>query len=128
MTAGSYTCQAVVPGFSPVMREATVQIQGPPVILGKDGAQFGSVGETVHIHCDTQSVPTAYKFKWSFNGKEITQDSQMFRIIETRDGSRVKSTIIIKDAKKHHFGEYLCGVQNEIGQTETVIKLREIGK
>ena len=52
----------------------------------------------------------------------------MFRIIETRDGSRVKSTIIIKDAKKHHFGEYSCGVENEIGQTETVIRLIEIGK
>ena len=128
LTAGSYTCQAAVPGFSPIIREAKVEMRGPPVILGKDGAQFGAVGETVHIHCETHSIPTAHKFMWSFNGKEITQDSQTFRIIETRDGSRVKSTIIIKDAKKHHFGEYLCGVQNEIGQTETVIKLREIGK
>jgi len=126
LTAGSYTCQAGVPGFSPIMREAKVQMRGPPVILGKNGAQFGSVGETVHIHCETHSVPTAHTFKWSFNGEEITKDSQTFRIIETRDGARVKSTIIIKDAKKHHFGEYLCGVQNEIGQTETVIKLREI--
>ena len=127
-TAGSYSCQAAVPGFSPIMRDAKVQMRGPPLILGKNGAQFGSVGETVHIHCETESIPIANEFFWTFNGEELSRDSQMFTIIETRDGSRVKSTVIIKNAKKHHFGEYLCGVQNEIGQTETVIKLREIGK
>ena len=106
-------------------------MRSPPVILGKNGAQFGNVGETVHIHCETESVPSASRFSWSFNGKDISGDGEneeMFSIIETRDGPRVKSTVIIKDAKKHHFGEYLCSVENEIGQTESVIKLREIGE
>ena len=79
LTAGSYTCQAAVPGFSPIIREAKVEMRGPPVILGKDGAQFGTVGETVHIHCETHSIPTVHKFMWSFNGEEITKDSQTFR-------------------------------------------------
>ena len=119
LTAGSYTCQAAVPGFSPIMSSARVQMRGPPVILGKNAAQFGSVGETVHIHCETESIPSANMFSWSFNGKNITGNSQLFSIIETRDGPRVKSTVIIKGAKKHHFGEYLCGVENELGQTAT---------
>ena len=127
-TAGRYTCQAAAPGFSPVRRTGRVRLRGPPTILASSAAQFGSRGETVHVHCETDSVPAAKQFRWKFNGMELSRDSPLFTIIETRDGSRVKSTVIIKNAESHHFGEYLCGVSNEIGQTETVIKLKEIGK
>ena len=101
---------------------------GPPVILEKDVAQYGTVGDTVQVHCETQSSPDLQTFVWRFNGQEVSKQSPVLSIVQSRSGNKVKSTIVIKNAQRHHFGEYYCAVENELGQAEAVIKLKELGK
>jgi len=124
-TSGTYTCQALVPGYSPASISSIVQIRGPPVILGHSGAQFGSSGETLHVVCEAESVPAAKTFSWSFNGNVLRSDSAVYSIIETQHGSRVRSTVIINYAQKEHFGDYVCNVENEIGSSAVSISLKE---
>ena len=99
-----------------------------PVILGSEEAQYGTLGDTVHVECETQSVPEVKHFTWHLNGDRITKDSPVISIVESRHGSNVKSTIVIKNAEKEHFGDYVCGVENELGSSQATIKLRELGK
>ena len=101
---------------------------GPPVILERDVAQYGTVGDTVQVHCETQSSPDIQTFIWRFNGEEVDKQSPVLSIVQSRSGNKVKSTIVIKNAQRHHFGEYYCAVENELGQAEAVIKLKELGK
>ena len=68
LTTGSYTCEAAVPGFSPIMKDMNVKMRGPPIIVGNNAAPFGSVGETVQIHCEAESTPVAYEFYWKYDG------------------------------------------------------------
>jgi hypothetical protein len=124
-TSGTYTCQALVSGYSPSSISSRVQIRGPPVILVDSGAQFGSSGETVHVVCEAESVPAAKTFSWSFNGNVLRSDSAVYSIIETQHGSRVRSTVIINYAAKEHFGDYVCNVENEIGSSAVSISLKE---
>ena len=104
-----------------------VTLLGPPMIYESDVAQYGTVGDTVQVHCESQSSPEIKNILWKFNGEELSRNSPVLSIVESRNGNRVKSTIVIKNAQKHHFGEYFCAVENELGQAEAVIKLQELG-
>ena len=102
---------------------------GPPVILEREVAQFGSVGDTVMVHCQSQSSPDITNIVWSFGGEEVKREGEGdISIVESRTGNRIKSTVVIKNAQKEHFGQYFCAVENELGQAEAVIKLEELGK
>ena len=102
---------------------------GPPVILEREVAQFGSVGDTVMVHCQSQSSPDITNILWSFRGEEVKREGEGdISIVESRTGNRIKSTVVIKNAQKEHFGQYFCAVENELGQAEAVIKLEELGK
>ena len=102
---------------------------GPPVILEREVAQFGSVGDTVMVHCQSQSSPDITNILWSFGGEEVKREGEGdISIVESRTGNRIKSTVVIKNAQKEHFGQYFCAVENELGQAEAVIKLEELGK
>ena len=102
---------------------------GPPVILEREVAQFGSVGDTVMVHCQSQSSPDITNILWSFEGEEVKREGEGdISIVESRTGNRIKSTVVIKNAQKEHFGQYFCAVENELGQAEAVIKLEELGK
>ena len=105
-----------------------MRLLAAPVILGSVAAQYGTLGDTVHVQCESESVPEVKLFTWQLNGVRITKDSPVISIVESRHGSSVKSTIIIKNAAKEHFGDYVCGVENELGRTQATIKLRELGK
>ena len=102
---------------------------GPPIIVQREVAQFGSVGETVMVHCESQSSPDITNILWRFEDEEVKrQDGGDISIVESRSGNRIKSTVVIKNAQKKHFGQYFCAVENELGQAEAAIKLEEIGK
>ena len=106
-----------------------VTLLGPPVILGTEEAQLGSLGETVMVHCHAQSSPDLTNILWTFGGEELKrQGGGDISIVESRTGTRIKSTVIIKNAQKEHFGQYLCAVENELGRTEAAIQLEELGK
>ena len=102
---------------------------GPPVILQREGAQYGSVGQTAMVHCETQSSPDITNILWKFGGEEVKrQGDGDISIVESQTGNRIKSTLVIKNAQKKHFGQYFCAVENELGQTEAAINLEELGK
>lgn len=105
-----------------------VTLLGPPVIFDSEVAQYGAVGDTVQVHCESQSALDIKRFIWKFNGEELSRDSRVLSIVESRNGNKVKSTIVIKNAQKDHFGEYHCGVENELGVAQAVIKLQELGR
>ena len=105
-----------------------MKLLAAPVIVGSELAQYGTLGDTVHVHCESQSLPEVKHFTWQLNGATITKDSPVMSIVESRHGSSVKSTIVIKNAEKEHFGDYVCGVENELGRTQATIRLRELGK
>ena len=113
---------------SPLTSDVQVSLLAAPVILGSEVAQYGRLGDTVHVECESRSVPEVRHFTWQLNGDRITKDSPVISIVESRHGSSVKSTIVIKNAEKEHFGDYVCGVENELGSTQATIKLRELGK
>ena len=49
---------------------------GPPVILEREVAQFGSVGDTVMVHCQSQSSPDITNILWSFEGEEVKREGE----------------------------------------------------
>ena len=101
---------------------------GPPVISETEIAQYGAIGDTVQVHCETRSAPDIAAFIWRFNGEELDKQSPALSIVESRTGNKVKSTLVIKNAQEEHFGEYYCAVENELGQAEAVIRLQQLGK
>ena len=101
---------------------------GPPVILAaSEAAQYGAVGDTVRVVCESRSAPDIRSIGWRFRGEELRQQSPELSIVEARRGDIVRSTLVISSAQPHHFGDYSCAVENELGQAEAVIKLRESG-
>lgn len=125
-TAGRYTCTAAVPGFSPVVAAARVQTRAPPRLTAPPGPQLGALGQPARLVCEAESVPAAKSFSWSFNGNLLR--SPEYSIIETQHGARVRSTVIINNAEKAHFGDYVCNVENEIGSSAVSITLLEKGE
>ena len=92
------------------------------------GSQFGRTGETVQVVCEAESVPAVKSFSWSFNGNVLRSDSEVYSIIETQHGARMRSTMIISRAGREHFGDYVCSVENEIGSSAVSISLKEKGE
>ena len=56
--------------------------------------------------------------------KQLVFTPKWWRWIE----HKIRSTVIIAEAKLDHFGEYKCRVTNEIGDSEATIRLVEKGK
>lgn len=121
-TTGRYFCQGSVLGFPEVEAEASVFLKGPPSI-GSPRQQFGTIGDTGQLECEAFSVPVAKHIIWVHNGREINtsspEHSELFSIVESRTKSQgtecVKSTLIIHDSRREHFGSYNCTVVNEYG-------------
>ena len=60
---------------------------------------YSSVGETVHVICEAESVPAAKTFSWTFNGTPLSSgstsgDPVTHSIIETQHGTSVRNCSI----------------------------------
>ena len=115
-------------GFSGVDHTATVLVRGPPMIVGDGEVQYGIPGETVHLSCEAESVPQVERVSWSYQGVVLQPGSQLYSMVETRRGPRIRSTLVIKRSDQRHFGDYRCVVGNNMGETATVIQLRPRGE
>ena len=127
-TTERFSCLVKVEGFSDIAHTATVSVRGPPMILGDGEVQYGIPGETVHLSCEAESVPQVERVSWSYQGVVLQPGSQLYSMVETRRGPRVRSTLVIKRSDQRHFGEYGCVVSNNMGETATVIQLRPRGE
>ncbi|XP_058812537.1 irregular chiasm C-roughest protein-like [Topomyia yanbarensis] len=115
-TAGRYVCKASVPGFPEVEAEATVYLRGPPSI-SSPRQQFGSITDTGRLECEAFSIPKAKHIIWAHNGHDINTSSEHdeYTVIESHQPEGVKSTLIIHNSQRQHFGGYNCTVINDYG-------------
>ena len=57
--------------------------------------EYSSVGETVHVICEAESVPAAKTFSWTFNGTPLgSSEPASHSIIETQHGTSVRNCSI----------------------------------
>ena len=56
---------------------------------------YSSVGETIHVICEAESVPAAKTFSWTFNGSPLSPSgAKKHSIIETQHGTSVRNRSI----------------------------------
>ncbi|XP_055586391.1 irregular chiasm C-roughest protein-like [Uranotaenia lowii] len=115
-TAGRYICKATVLDFPEIEAEATVYLRGPPSI-SSPRQQFGTITDTGRLECEAFSVPKAKHIIWVHNGREIntSHSDGQYSIVESFQPEGVKSTLIIHNSQREHFGGYNCTVINDYG-------------
>ncbi|XP_038111190.1 irregular chiasm C-roughest protein [Culex quinquefasciatus] len=121
-TAGNYFCKASVMGFPEIETVASVYLKGPPQIRSQR-AQYGAVNDNSQIQCEAISVPKAKQIIWTYNGLEITNEND-YTILENHQPEGVRSTLIINNSQKQHFGVYNCTVINEYGMDSIEIDFK----
>ena len=126
-TAGSYSCQATTPGFSQISASITVRLRAPPSILTEPETVV-SLGEATMLWCQSSSADHSRGVLWSHNGQEIRPDNSLFSILDTRDGERLRSVVLIKELQSDHLGQFRCQLANRFGTNSALIQLREKGE
>ncbi|XP_055624106.1 irregular chiasm C-roughest protein-like isoform X2 [Toxorhynchites rutilus septentrionalis] len=115
INAGRYFCKASVHGFAEIAAEAFIYLKGPPNI-SSPRQQFGTVTDTGMLECEAFSVPRAKHIIWAHNGREInTSAENEYTVVESHQPEGVKSTLIIHNSQRQHFGGYNCTVINDYG-------------
>ena len=69
-TTGRYTCSASVPGFTSVTATAELFQKGPPYVINTKSEQFGRVGDSVELKCETSSIPPPNLIMWGITSKD----------------------------------------------------------
>lgn len=72
-----------------------------------------SVGEKVIATCAMRSGSKPVTFKWSKDGVELKNDSEL-----TVERHNDYSVFTISSATKKHMGNYTCKIENNIGKDE----------
>lgn len=121
-TAGSYYCKASVMGFPEIEALSSLYLKGPPQIRSKR-QQYGAVNDNSQIQCEAVSVPKAKQIIWTYNGLEINNEND-YTILENHQPEGVRSTLIINNSQKQHFGVYNCTVINEYGMDSVEIEFK----
>ncbi|XP_062536789.1 irregular chiasm C-roughest protein-like [Armigeres subalbatus] len=121
-TAGSYYCKASVMGFPEIEAMASLYLKGPPRIRSQR-LQYGAVNDNSQIQCEALSVPKAKHVIWTYNGLEINNEND-YTILENHQPEGVRSTLIINNSQKQHFGVYNCTVINEYGMDSIEIDFK----
>ncbi|XP_065094287.1 irregular chiasm C-roughest protein-like [Ochlerotatus camptorhynchus] len=121
-TAGNYYCKASVMGFPEIESMASLYLKGAPRIRSQRH-QYGVVNDNSQIQCEALSVPKAKHVIWTYNGLEINNEND-YTILENHQPEGVRSTLIINNSQKQHFGVYNCTVINEYGMDSIEIQFK----
>ncbi|XP_055602535.1 irregular chiasm C-roughest protein-like [Uranotaenia lowii] len=121
-TAGNYYCKASVMGFPEIEAMASLYLKGPPSIRSQRH-QYGVVNDNSQIQCEAISIPKAKQVIWTYNGLEISNEND-YTILENHQPEGVRSTLIINNSQKQHFGVYNCTVINEYGMDSIEIEFK----
>merc|ERR1719474_1284740 len=116
-TAGLYTCQVGVPGFSAVNQSSQVQVRGAPVLQMDYEMHSKDSGLRARVWCEAESLPPARSFTWFLSRKLLEENSSDYSIIKTQHNSKVRSTVIISNMKEKYFGRFECIAENDIGRS-----------
>ena len=126
-TAGSYSCQASTPGFSLVSASTSARLRAPPSIMTEPETEV-RLGEAAMLWCQSSSADHRRGVLWSHNGREIRPDNSLFSILDTRDGDRLRSVVLIREIQAEHLGQFRCQLSNRFGTNSALLQLREKGE
>ncbi|XP_047736504.1 irregular chiasm C-roughest protein [Hyalella azteca] len=128
LTAGAYRCVAGVRErdlqFPELIGKMKVLLKGPPTIVSPTD-QVGRPGATVHLECNTVSVPSPIKVTWTYRGKPVDLGSSRYEVKEEQRLEGLRTILVIHDAAETDFGDYNCSVVNEYGVARKLIRLNE---
>jgi hypothetical protein len=129
-TIGTYTCNVSVMGFKSIHTRAQVYQKGPPKILKtpKNSVQYGSLGDTVQLMCESFSMPVPEGIVWKYNDYPVSSKTEHYQVITQRKKDGLVSTLVIKDSANSDYGMYNCSLRNGYGQDFHLVELQRQGK
>ncbi|XP_078673696.1 kin of IRRE-like protein 1 isoform X1 [Branchiostoma floridae x Branchiostoma belcheri] len=120
---GTYTCVATSPDFPPASKNVTIDVTGPPAILGPEVVDLSDQkGQQVRMECRARGDPPVSQFDW-FVGRGRAQPVQSegnpdYSLEEDLTGSPATSTLTIMSLKDSLADEYACWAMNTDGQKD----------
>lgn len=129
-TIGKYTCHVSVKGYQEIEESAQVYQKGPPKILKspESSVQYGSLGETVQLVCDSFAMPVPETMVWKYNDYPVNSKTEHYQVLTQRKKDGVVSTLVIKDSVTSDFGSYNCSVKNAYGEDFQIVELQRRGR
>ncbi|TWW56067.1 Neural cell adhesion molecule L1 [Takifugu flavidus] len=104
---GEYECKALNShGFT--THSFTVTVEAAPYWVKEPASQLYSPGETVHLDCQAEGIPTP-SITWSINGRNITE------VDEEPRRSVSGGTLILRDVVLADTAVYQCEATNKHG-------------
>ena len=75
---GTYTCHVSVKDYKRIQTMAQVYQKGPPKILKtpESSVQYGSLGETVQLVCESFAMPLSEAIVWKYNDYPVSSKTE----------------------------------------------------
>ncbi|KAM6948132.1 kin of IRRE-like protein 1b [Aplochiton taeniatus] len=130
--AGQYVCKAIVPRIGVGETEATLNVNGPPII-SSEPVQHAIRGERGEVKCYIASTPPPDKIVWAWKDnvwdKERGTPSERHTVERSKppsQGGAVLSTLTINNVMESDFhSPYNCTAWNAFGPGTMIITLQE---
>ncbi|XP_061808666.1 kirre like nephrin family adhesion molecule 3, like isoform X2 [Nerophis lumbriciformis] len=124
--AGTYTCKAIVPRIGVAEREATLTVNGPPIITAEP-TQHAVKHSKGKLECRVGSSPPPYKIVWSFGDISLSSGSSGRYSVQTVTSDQgVVSSLVLSEALAPDFElRYNCTAWNNFGTGTALVALKE---
>ncbi|XP_061771984.1 kirre like nephrin family adhesion molecule 3, like isoform X2 [Nerophis ophidion] len=124
--AGTYTCKAIVPRIGVAEREATLTVNGPPIITA-EATQHAVKHSKGKLECRVGSSPPPYMIVWSFGDISLSSGSSGRYSVQTVTSDQgVVSSLVLSEALAPDFElRYNCTAWNNFGTGTALVALKE---
>ncbi|XP_037130185.1 kirre like nephrin family adhesion molecule 3, like isoform X2 [Syngnathus acus] len=124
--AGTYTCKAIVPRIGVAEREATLTVNGPPIITA-EATQHAVKHSKGKLECRVDSTPPPYKIVWSFGDISLSSGSSGRYSVQTVTNDQgVVSSLVLSETLAPDFDlRYNCTAWNNFGTGTALLTLKE---
>ncbi|XP_061531064.1 kirre like nephrin family adhesion molecule 3, like isoform X2 [Phycodurus eques] len=124
--AGTYTCKAIVPRIGVAERDATLTVNGPPIITA-EATQHAAKHSKGKLECRVGSSPPPYKIVWSFGDISLSSGSSGRYSVQTVASDQgVVSSLVLSETLAPDFElRYNCTAWNNFGTGTALVTLKE---
>ncbi|XP_054636935.1 kirre like nephrin family adhesion molecule 3, like isoform X2 [Dunckerocampus dactyliophorus] len=124
--AGIYTCKAIVPRIGVAERDATLTVNGPPIITA-EATQHAVKHSKGKLECRVGSSPPPYKIVWSFGDISLSSGSSGRYSVQTVTSEQgVVSSLVLSETLAPDFElRYNCTAWNNFGTGTALVSLKE---
>ncbi|XP_077577705.1 kirre like nephrin family adhesion molecule 3, like isoform X1 [Stigmatopora nigra] len=124
--AGIYTCKAIVPRIGVAERDATLTVNGPPIITA-EATQHAVKHSKGKLECKVGSSPPPYKIVWSFGDISLASGSSGRHSVQTVTSDQgVVSSLVLSETLAPDFElRYNCTAWNNFGTGTALVTLKE---